>query len=218
MRQRVSVVEKILSANDRIADENRARLEAHGVVTVNLMASPGAGKTTLLLATIESLRGRWRVGAIEGDVASQVDAERIAATDTPVVQINTGGGCHLDAVAVRQALEALPLEELDLLLIENVGNLICPVGFDLGQRYNVGLLSVPEGHDKPYKYPAIFEAVDLVAVTKLDLLPYLDFDLPAFRELVRGLNPNAPILPLSAQTGEGMEAWVHWVEQVMANS
>jgi hydrogenase nickel incorporation protein HypB len=211
MSSSVPVREKILSANDRIAEENRSRLRAAGVTTINIMASPGAGKTTLLMATISALQGTRRVGVIEGDVASQVDADTIAATGTPVVQINTGGGCHLDAAMIRQALDALPLDELDMLFIENVGNLICPVGFDLGQTRHVALLSTPEGHDKPYKYPSIFEAVDLVLVTKIDLLPHLDFDLDAFRSLVAGLNPNAPVLPLSARTGEGMAQWAEWL-------
>jgi len=208
---RIPIVQSILSANDQVAAANRARLRAAGVLTINIMSSPGAGKTTLLLATIAALRGRRRIGVIEGDVASQVDADKIAAAGAPVVQINTGGGCHLDAAMVRQALDSLPLGALDLLFIENVGNLICPVGFDLGQDYHVALLSAPEGHDKPYKYPAIFEAVDLVAVTKIDLLPYLDFDLAAFRELAAGLNPDAPVLALSARTGEGMPAWLDWL-------
>lgn len=210
--QHIPVVQKILNANDQAAQENREHLKAHGITAFNLMSSPGAGKTTLLLATIAALRERFRIGVIEGDTASQVDAEIIAATGTPVVQINTGGGCHLDAPMVHSALHALPLEVLDVTFIENVGNLICPVSFDLGQDYRVALLSVPEGHDKPYKYPAIFEAVDVVVVTKTDLMPYLDFDLPKFTELVWGLNPAASVLPLSAKTGEGMAAWLAWVE------
>lgn len=209
--RKIPVVQKILSANDQAALENREHLAAHNITTINIMSSPGAGKTTLLMATIAALEGTVRVGVIEGDVASQVDAERIATTGAPVVQINTGGGCHLDAPMVHRALHALPLAEIDLLFIENVGNLICPVAFDLGQRYKVALLSVPEGHDKPYKYPAIFEAVDLVVVTKSDLMPYLDFDLDAFRTLVKGLNPDAPVLFLSAKTGEGMAAWLGWI-------
>jgi len=208
---RIPVVQRILSANDQVAAQNRARLQGSGITTVNIMSSPGAGKTTLLLSTIEALGKARAIGVIEGDVASQVDADKIAAAGVPVVQINTGGGCHLDAPMVRQALDALPLETLDFLFVENVGNLICPVEFDLGQSYNIALLSVPEGHDKPYKYPGIFEAVDLVVVTKLDLLPYLDFDLELFRELVAGLNPDAPVLPLSATTGDGMEAWISWL-------
>ena len=215
MTRNVPVVEKILGANDRIAAENRSYLQEHGIITINLMSSPGSGKTTLLLSTISTISDGLNVGAIEGDVASQIDADKIAAGGVPVVQINTGGGCHLDAAMVRQALETLPLDDLDLLFIENVGNLICPVGFDLGQNYHVALLSVPEGDDKPYKYPSIFEAVDLILVTKLDLLPYIDFDLEAFRALVAGLNPDVPILPLSARTGEGMEAWIDWLNQVL---
>lgn len=209
--QRIPVVQKILSANDQAALENREHLRAHGITAFNLMSSPGAGKTTLLLATIATLREKTRVGIIEGDTASQVDAEIIAATGTPVVQINTGGGCHLDAPMVHSALHALPLDALDVLFIENVGNLICPVAFDLGQNYKVALLSVPEGHDKPYKYPAIFEAVDIVVVTKADLMPYLDFDLEKFRALVRGLNAAAPVFALSAKTGEGMADWLAWL-------
>ncbi len=208
----IPVVQNILSANEQAARHNRAHFAAHGIVAVNVMSSPGSGKTTLLMATIAALQGRRRIGVIEGDVASQVDAERIATTGTPVVQINTGGGCHLDAPQIHDALHALPEGQLDLLFIENVGNLICPVSFDLGETRKVALLSVPEGDDKPYKYPGIFEAVDLVLVTKADLLPVLDFDLEAFRALVQGLNPEAQIFALSAKTGEGMEPWLAWLE------
>jgi len=208
---RIPVVQNILSANDQAAQHNREHFAEHGMVAFNVMSSPGAGKTTLLMATIAALNGRKRIGVIEGDVASQVDAERIATTGAPVVQINTGGGCHLDAPMVHNALHALT-GDVDLLFIENVGNLICPVSFDLGEARKVALISVPEGHDKPYKYPAIFEAVDVVVVTKLDLMPYLDFDLDAFRDLVHGLNPGAPVLSLSAKTGAGMDAWIEWLE------
>jgi len=211
-RKRIPVVERILSANDRLAANNRERLQRHGITTINIMSSPGAGKTTLLLATIRALDETYKIGVIEGDVASQVDADKIAQAGVPVVQINTGGGCHLDATMVQQALEALPLDEIQLLFIENVGNLICPAGFDLGQDYNVALLSVPEGHDKPYKYPSMFEFVDVVLVTKTDLMPYMDFELAEFRRLVQGLNPRAPVIPLSARTGEGMEAWLEWLK------
>jgi hydrogenase nickel incorporation protein HypB len=211
-RKRIPVVERILSANDRLAANNRERLQRHGITTINIMSSPGAGKTTLLLATIRALGETCKIGVIEGDVASQVDADKIAQAGVPVVQINTGGGCHLDATMVQQALEALPLDEIQLLFIENVGNLICPAGFDLGQDYNVALLSVPEGHDKPYKYPSMFEFVDVVLVTKTDLMPYMDFELAEFRRLVQGLNPRAPVIPLSARTGEGMEAWLEWLK------
>jgi hydrogenase nickel incorporation protein HypB len=215
--RRVPVVEKLLTANEEVAADTREAFGQRGIKMVNIMASPGAGKTTLLLATIAALadsndgQGR-RLGIIEGDVASQVDAEIIAETGTPVVQINTGGACHLDAPMIRRALKSLPLNDVELVLVENVGNLICPVSFDLGQDFNVGLLSVPEGHDKPYKYPGIFEAVDIVVVTKADLMPYLEFDLDAFRELVHGLNPEAPVLVVSAKTGEGIADWIAWLE------
>ena len=210
--QEIPVIQNILGANDQAALRNRAYFAEHGVTALNVMSSPGSGKTTLIMATIAALQGQKRVGVIEGDVASQVDADMIATTGVPVVQINTGGGCHLDAPMVHSALDAL-VGEVDVLFIENVGNLICPVSFDLGEAYKVALLSVPEGHDKPYKYPGIFEAVDVVVVTKADLMPYLDFDLDKFRELVHGLNPKASVLPLSAKTGEGMDAWVAWVLQ-----
>ena len=213
--RQVPVVERLLSANEQVAADNRAHFQAQQVTVINIMASPGAGKTTLLMATIAAMQER-RIGVIEGDVASQVDADRIATTGAPVVQINTGGACHLDAPMIRGALVELPLDALDLVFVENVGNLICPVSFDLGQDFNVGLISVPEGDDKPYKYPGIFEAVDLVVVTKADLMPYLDFDLDAFKTLVHGLNPDAPVLSLSAKTGVGMDAWVAWLETQLA--
>ena len=209
---RVPVVEKLLTANEEVAADNRIQFKSHGTKVVNIMASPGAGKTMLLMATIAVMPHR-KLGVIEGDVASQVDADKIATTGTPVVQINTGGACHLDAPMIRHGMQALPLEDLELVFVENVGNLICPVSFDLGQDANVGLISVPEGHDKPYKYPAIFEAVDLVVVTKADLLPYLDFEVETFRELVHGLNPKAPVLVVSAKTGEGMVDWIAWLEE-----
>jgi hydrogenase nickel incorporation protein HypB len=208
---RIPVVERLLTANEQVAADNRAIFTERDVKVVNIMASPGAGKTTLLMATIGAMTNR-RIGVIEGDVASQVDADKIATTGVPVVQINTGGGCHLDAPMIRGAIPELSLDGFYLVFVENVGNLICPVSFDLGQSANVCLISVPEGHDKPYKYPGIFEAVDVVVVTKTDLMPYLDFDLDIFRELVRGLNPDAPVLSLSAKTGEGMDGWVAWLE------
>ena len=208
--QTVPVIQNILSANDQAAVHNRAHFVAHGVTALNIMASPGAGKTTLIMATIAALANKKRLGVIEGDVASQVDADKIATTGTPVVQINTGGGCHLDAPMIHTALDDLAAE-VDLLFIENVGNLICPVSFDLGETYKVALLSVPEGHDKPYKYPGIFETVDVVVVTKSDLMPYLDFELATFRELVQGLNADAPVIALSAKTGAGMAEWIAWL-------
>ena len=205
------VVEKILSANDLIALENRELLDRHGVVAINVMASPGAGKTSLILRSIEALQGRLRVGVVEGDVAGRVDADKVAATGTPVVQINTGGGCHLDAPQVRSALQQLPLDEIDLLFIENVGNLICPTGFALGEHINMMIANVPEGHDKPIKYPGMFAVVDALVLNKVDLMPYLDFDLDAFRTAVRALNANAPLFEVSCKTGQGVEAWVEWL-------
>ena len=205
------VVEKILSANDRIALANRKLLDEHGIVAVNVMASPGAGKTSLILRSIEALRGRLRVGVIEGDVAGHVDADKVAESGTPVVQINTGGGCHLDASQVQSALERLPLEKIDLLFIENVGNLICPTGFALGEHVNMMIANVPEGHDKPIKYPGMFTAVDALILNKIDLMPYIDFDLEAFRTAVRALNAGAPLFQVSCKTGEGIEAWAEWL-------
>jgi len=207
------IVEQILSANDLIALENRNLLDEHGVVAVNVMASPGAGKTSTILRAIEALGGRLRVGVIEGDVAGRVDADKVAETGTPVVQINTGGGCHLDAPQVRSALQQLPLDEIDLLFIENVGNLVCPTGFALGERVNMMIASVPEGHDKPLKYPGMFSVVDALVLNKVDLMPYLDFDAEAFRTAVRALNANAPLFEVSCKTGEGIGKWVEWLIQ-----
>ncbi len=209
--QTLPVVEKILSANDRIALENRKLLDDHRVLAVNVMASPGAGKTSLILRSIEALRGHLRVGVIEGDVAGHVDADKVAETGTPVVQINTGGGCHLDAPQVQTALKQLPLDEIDLLFIENVGNLVCPTGFALGEHVNMMIANVPEGHDKPIKYPGMFTVVDALVLNKIDLMPYLDFDREAFRTAVRALNADAPLFEVSCKTGEGLAGWVEWL-------
>ena len=211
MSTELPVVEQILSANDRIAQENRKLLDEHGVVAVNVMASPGAGKTSLILRSIEALRGELRVGVIEGDIAGRVDADTVAQTGVPVVQINTGGGCHLDAPQVQSALEKLPLGELDLVLIENVGNLVCPTGFALGEHVNMMIANVPEGHDKPIKYPGMFTVVDALVLNKIDLMPYIDFDGEAFHTAVRALNPEAPIFEVSCKTGEGLEDWADWL-------
>jgi hydrogenase nickel incorporation protein HypB len=205
------VVEEILSANDLIALQNQRLLDKHRVVAINVMASPGAGKTSLILRSIEALRGRLRVGVVEGDVAGRVDADKVAETGTPVVQINTGGGCHLDAPQVQSALKQLPLDDIDLLFVENVGNLICPTEFALGEHANIMIANTPEGHDKPIKYPGMFAAVDALVLNKVDLMPYLDFDLEAFRTAVRALNAKAPLLEVSCKTGEGIEAWIEWL-------
>ncbi len=208
---KVNIVEEILSANDQIAADNQRTFDEKGILVINLMASPGAGKTSLILRTIEALQGRLRLGVIEGDIASRVDADKVAAAGVPVVQINTGGTCHLDAPMVRQALADLPLDDIDLLFVENVGNLVCPTGFRLGEHTQVMIASIPEGDDKPYKYPAMFTQVDALVINKTDLLPYLDFDLNTFRQVVTGLNADVRIFEVSCKTGEGMEQWAEWL-------
>lgn len=212
---KVEIVKNILSANDQIAADNRRVFDEKGILAINLMSSPGAGKTSLILQTIEALQGKLRLGVIEGDVASRIDADKVAAAGVPVVQINTGGACHLDAPMIRQALTAgLPLDDIDLLLIENVGNLICPAEFRLGEHVQVMITSVPEGDDKPYKYPAMFTQVDAIVINKTDLLPYLDFDLAAFRQVVRGLNADVHIFEVSCKTGEGVQKWAEWLMEL----
>jgi hydrogenase nickel incorporation protein HypB len=210
---RVPVVERILSANDRLADQNRARLDEAGVFGLNLMASPGAGKTSVILRTIEALTARYvRLGVIEGDTAPvTIDADKVSAMGMPAVQINTGGDCHLDAVMISQALSQLPLDQIDLLIVENVGNLICPASFALGTHANVLIASVPEGDDKPYKYPAIYRGLDALIINKIDLLPYVEFDRAYFQRGVEMLNPGLITFALSCRTGEGIEAWAGWL-------
>jgi len=212
---RIPILEHILSANDRLAAENQRLLAEKGILVINLMSSPGAGKTSLILRTIEALGEDVRIGVIEGDIASRVDADTIERLDVPVVQINTGGTCHLDANMVRGSLDQLPLDDMDLLIIENVGNLICPTDFALGEALKVMIPSVPEGDDKPYKYPAMFAAVDAIVVNKIDLLPYLEFDLSAFRKLVTGLNPEVQIFEVSCKTGEGIGDWADWLAAML---
>jgi hydrogenase nickel incorporation protein HypB len=208
---KIQVACAILSANDQVAAENRAALDAAGLFAVNLMASPGAGKTSLILATTRRLPPRVRPGVIEGDLASRIDADTIAARGIPVTQINTGGGCHLDAPMIRAALPELPLGALDLLLIENVGNLVCPANFALGAHLAVVVASAPEGHDKPYKYPGMFAAADAVVLNKADLLAVFDFDLGAFRRGVAMVNPDAPVFVVSCRSGVGLDEWMAWL-------
>jgi hydrogenase nickel incorporation protein HypB len=215
MSQRVMVVEQILNANDRLAAENRSRLDASGVFAINILASPGAGKTSLILRTIEALSGRLRLAVVEGDTAPvTIDADKVSARGIPVVQINTGGDCHLDANMFQMALPQFDLAQLDLMIVENVGNLICPANFRLGTHKNVLIASVPEGDDKPYKYPGIYRGVDALIINKIDLLPYVEFDMDYFRRGVEMLNPGLVTFPLSCRTGEGMEAWVEWLATV----
>ncbi len=207
----IKVLQDILSANDGIARRNQSLLDKHGILTINIMSSPGAGKTSLILQTISGLKQKARIGVIEGDVASTVDADKVHKQGVAVVQINTAGGCHLEANMVENALNNLPLGDIDLLLIENVGNLICPAEFALGEHKRAMLLSLPEGDDKPYKYPLMFTEADVVLINKIDLLPYLEFNIPAFHKAVIGLNPTAKILQVSCKTGEGLEDWFSWL-------
>lgn len=216
MSTRVSVVENILSANDQLAASNRKRLDNAGIFAINLMASPGAGKTSLITRTVEALRDDFRIGAVDGDIATTLDADRIAALGIPAVQVNTGGACHLDAVMLQEALPQLPLEELDLLIVENVGNLVCPASFELGVHRKVLIASVPEGDDKPYKYPVMYRGVDAVVLNKTDVLDAFDFDVDYFRRGVEALNPGLRFLPLSCKTGEGLEAWLNWLREEIA--
>ncbi len=208
---KVPLMKEILGANDQVALENRAIFDSNRIFSINLMASPGAGKTSFILATAERLPKSLKVGVIEGDVASNLDAQAIASRGIPVIQINTGGGCHLDAPMVQSALNRLPLGEINLLFVENVGNLVCPAYFSLGTHLNVLIASIPEGHDKPYKYPDIFAAADAVILNKVDLLPLVDFDLEYFRRGISMVNPAVPLFPVSCKTGEGLEEWVKWL-------
>ena len=208
----LTILEDILSANTEKARRNRDRLDKCGILTINVMSSPGAGKTSLILQTISDLKQEARIAVIEGDIASSVDADKVHEQGVEVVQINTAGGCHLDANMTESALNNLPLEDIDLLLIENVGNLVCPAEFDLGEHKRVMLLSLPEGDDKPYKYPLMFTETDVVLINKIDLLPYLEFNIPAFCKAVSGLNPEVKIFQVSCKTGEGLEDWLSWLQ------
>lgn len=210
---RVPVVTQVLKANDQVALENRATFAAAGVSVVNVMASPGAGKTSVILATVERLRGRREAGVIEGDIASSIDADTMAARGIPVVQINTGGNCHLDAPMIRTALPHLDLAALDLLFIENVGNLICPANYRLGADIALVIASVPEGHDKPYKYPGMFAAADVVLLNKYDTCGVFEFDDAAFERGVRLVNPDVPLLRVSCRTGAGLDEWIEWLAE-----
>ena len=208
----IKVLKGILDANDTIAARNRERLDRDGILMINVMSSPGAGKTSLIMQTIEKLKPEISVAVIEGDITSSVDADKVSQQGVPVIQINTEGGCHLEANMIEKAMNGLPLEGVDLLFIENVGNLVCPAEFVLGEHKKVMLLSTPEGDDKPHKYPLMFTESELVLVNKTDLMPYLDFDIDAFKSAVTGLNPGVKILPISCKTGEGLENWLAWLK------
>ena len=211
MTTRVPVVEKILSANERLAAENRARLDNHGVYSLNFMASPGAGKTSLIEQTVRKLAGQLNIAVIDGDIASSIDADRASAAGAAAVQINTGGECHLDAAMLQDALPQLDLEKVDLLIVENVGNLVCPASFPLGTHQSILIASIPEGDDKPYKYPGMYRGVDALIINKIDLLPYIPFDMDYFRRGVELLNPGLVAFPLSCRSEEGIESWLNWV-------
>ena len=215
---KVKVLQNILSANDQLAAKNQELLSQNKVLAVNIMSSPGAGKTSLILETIKKLRDRARIAVIEADIASTIDADRIIKEGVPAVQINTGGQCHIDANMIGNALESVSLAKTDLLLIENVGNLVCPAEFKIGAQKNVMLLSIPEGDDKPYKYPLMFTTVEAVIISKMDYLPLSDFNLSAFYRAVKGLNPKAKLFQVSCKTGEGIPDWVAWLESQLKGS
>jgi hydrogenase nickel incorporation protein HypB len=207
----IKVLKDILNANNQIAEQNRRLLTSKHIMAINLMSSPGSGKTTLILRTVEALQEKARIGVIEGDVSSSIDAETLSQVGVTAIQINTGGGCHLDASMVNSALMNLPLDEIDILFIENVGNLICPGGFDLGEYLKVVILSTPEGDDKPYKYPMLFTQASALVVNKTDLLPYVGFNMETFTRTFKGLNQQATLFPISGLTGEGIAEWGKWV-------
>ena len=211
-RRMVQIEQDILAKNNAYAKQNRERLAERGIFTLNLVSSPGSGKTTLLCKTIEMLRGKASVSVIEGDQQTDQDAERIRATGAPAIQINTGKGCHLDAHMVGHAMEKLDLPEDSLLMVENVGNLVCPAAFDLGEAHKVVILSVTEGEDKPIKYPDMFRAATLMLLNKCDLLPYLSFKVDAAIEFARRVNPGIEVIQVSATTGQGMDEWLKWLE------
>lgn len=209
----IKVVKRILEANEQHAEEVRQFLQRAGVVAVNLISAPGSGKTSLIEAAIRALNGKVSLAVIEGDPETTRDAERVARLGVPVVQVNTEGGCHLNATMVRQALQEIDLAGIQLLLVENVGNLVCPVVFDIGETYRVAVVSAAEGHDKAAKYPALFRTAQVTILNKVDLLPYLDFDERQFVADVRRLNPEMPILRVSCRTGEGVAEWAQWLHQ-----
>lgn len=213
MIKKVSVVEKVHSANDQLAAENRQRLDRSSVFSLNIMASPGAGKTSLIERTLQELTPLFNIAAIDGDLATSIDADRAAEAGATAVQINTGGQCHIDANMLQKALNELDLDSFDLLLVENVGNLICPASFQLGTHKNLLIASIPEGDDKPYKYPAMYQDVDALIINKIDLLPYVDFDMPYFEKGVQILNPDLVTFPVSCRTEEGIQFWIEWLKE-----
>lgn len=210
--EHIHVVKNILVGNDQIAEINRDRFTAANVLALNVMASPGAGKTSVITKTIEALRDEMQIGVIEGDIAGSIDTNTVlAAGANDAVQINTGGSCHLEANMVQKALETLDVNQLDMLFVENVGNLICPTHWYLGEHLKMCVLSTPEGHDKPVKYPQIFSISDVIILNKIDLIEMVDFDLGVFYQTVRALNATAPVFEISCRTGQGLPAWIDWL-------
>jgi hydrogenase nickel incorporation protein HypB len=214
MPTNIPIVENILNANDRLAEENRLRIDAAGVFSINILASPGAGKTSLIEQTLPRLKDKLRVAVVDGDIATSIDADRAAqAGAQAAIQVNTGGDCHLDAVMLRGALEQLDLKQFELLIVENVGNLVCPANFKLGTHKTVLVASIPEGDDKPYKYPGTYRGVDALVINKIDLLPYVPFRMEFFERGVQVLNPDVVTFQTSCTTGQGLDAWIDWLIQ-----
>lgn len=217
-RERIEILEDIYAENDHLAQHNRDSFAQHGVKVVNLMSSPGSGKTTLLERTLAQLQGKLRVGIIEGDIETPLDAERLGGYGAQISLLNTGHGfggeCHLDAPMVHHALDDLDLSQLDLVIIENVGNLVCPAEFDVGETAKAMLFSITEGEDKPLKYPVMFRSVKIVVVNKTDLAPYLSFDMDKFRDYLEQVNPGVKVIEISAQTGAGVDDWITWLESL----
>ena len=211
---KIKVVKNILDANDQMAIENKRLFDEAGIITINIMASPGAGKTSLILKTIDLIG--LPIAVVEGDIASTLDAEKVGAKNVPVVQINTGGACHLDAAMIRKAMKGLSLKNVRILFIEIVGNLVCPASFELGERAKVVVASVPEGDDKPYKYPGMFSTATAIVLNKIDTLPVIDFDLERFRKGVLAVNAGAPIFEVSCKTGEGLSSWITWLKKLVS--
>ena len=209
----IEIKKSVYENNDREADKLRGELKERGIFLLNLMSSPGAGKTTTLTRTIEALKDKYHIGVMEADIDSDVDAKTIASTGVEAIQLHTGGMCHLDAGMTRQGLDELTQKDVDLAILENVGNLVCPAEFDTGAVKNAMILSVPEGHDKPLKYPLMFSICDVVLINKIDVMPYFDFDLDKCREYIAQRNPNAKVIPICAKTGEGVDEWAAWLSQ-----
>lgn len=219
MKQKIEIVQRIMNANDNVAENVDKKLRNKGIYAINLMASPGAGKTSFILATIRALPQHIRLGVIEGDTAPvTIDSDKVRDQGIPVVQINTGGECHLDAPMIDKALNHLPIDNLDLVIVENVGNLICPAAFKLGTRANVLIASIPEGDDKPYKYPNIYRGLDVLIINKIDLLPYLDFRMDYFRKGVEMLNPGLTTFEVSCKSNQGLDKWVDWLLKQLQQS